>query len=146
MKQTPCCGGYLLKWKDDVLDVTLRLPSARKGRAVLRTDVSGTWNDLPMAETAPGAFAVSVPLARIGIFAGKCCFFPEGSSVPEWPQGGNFHVKVEPAATRSGNSIYTVFPRQFGSFREVVRRLPHIMDVMGFRIVQTLPPFPVPVT
>ena len=146
MKQIPCCGEYLLKWKGDVLAVSLRLPSPRAGRAVLRTDIGGEWNDLPMSKIAAGEFSVSVPLGRVGLFSGKCCFFPEGSSVPEWPQGGNFRVKVEPAATRSANSIYTVFPRQFGSFREVVRRLPHIMDTMGFRIVQTLPPFPVPAT
>ena len=66
--------------------------------------------------------------------------------MPEWPEGRNFHVKVESAETRKSNSIYCVFPRQFGSFREVVRRLPHIMDTMGFRIIQTLPPFPVPTT
>ena len=146
MKQTPSCGEYLLKWKGDEIAVSLRLPSPKAGRAVLRTDISGEWNDLPMFEIAAGEFSVSVHLGRVGLFSGKCCFFPEGSSVPEWPQGGNFRVKVEPAATRSANSIYTVFPRQFGSFREVVRRLPHIMDTMGFRIVQTLPPFPVPTT
>ena len=129
-----------------MLSVTLRLSSPRSGRAVLRTDIDGVWNDLPMSEIAAGEFSVSVQLGRVGLFSGKCCFFPEGSSVPEWPQGGNFRVKVEPEATRSANSIYTVFPRQFGSFREVVRRLPHIMDTMGFRIVQTLPPFPVPAT
>ena len=146
MRQTPSCDEYLLKWKGDVLSVSLRLPVPRKGRAVLRTDIGGIWNDLPMDELSAGEFFVSVPLERIGIFAGKCCFFPEGSSVPEWPHGGNFQVKVAPALTRSANSIYTVFPRQFGSFREVCRRLPHIMDGMGFRIVQTLPPFPVPAT
>ena len=146
MKQTPCCGEYLLKWKGDELAVSLKLTSPKAGRAVLRTDIGGEWNDLPMSEIAAGEFSVPVPLCRVGLFSGKCCFFPEGSSVPEWPQGGNFRVKVEPAATRSANSIYTVFPRQFGSFREVVRRLPHIMDTMGFRIVQTLPPFPVPTT
>ena len=146
MKQTPCCGEYLLKWKGDELAVSLTLPSPKAGRAVLRTDIGGVWNDLPMSEIASGKFSVSVPLGRVGLFSGKCCFFPEGSSVPEWPQGGNFRVKVEPSATRSANSIYTVFPRQFGSFREVVRRLPHIMGTMGFRIIQTLPPFPVPAT
>jgi hypothetical protein len=36
--------------------------------------------------------------------------------VPEWPQGGNLRIKVAPAATRRANAIYTVFPRQFGSF------------------------------
>ena len=118
MKQTPCCGEYLLKWKGDELAVSLRLPSPKAGRAVLRTDIDGVWNDLPMSEIAAGEFSVPVHLGRVGLFSGKCCFFPEGSSVPEWPQGGNFRVKVEPAATRSANSIYTVFPRQFGSFRE----------------------------
>ena len=146
MKQIPGCDGYLLKWKGDTLSVALRLPSPRKGRAVLRTNIGGDWNDLPMVETAAGEFSAAVDLDRIGIFSGKCCFFPEGSQTPEWPHGGNFHVKVAPSATRSANSIYTVFPRQFGSFREVIRRLPHIMDHMGFRIVQTLPPFPVPTT
>ena len=146
MKQTPQCGEYILKWENDVLDVSLLLSSPRKGRAVLRTDIGGVWNDFLMAENSFGVFSLSVPLTKVGIFSGKCCFFPEGSSDPEWPEGGNFHIKVEPASTRSSNSIYTVFPRQFGSFREVVRRLPHIMDTMGFRIVQTLPPFPVPAT
>ena len=146
MKQTPSCDDYLLKWKGDSLAVTLALKAPRKGRAAFRTDIGGEWTDLPMRETSPGVFTGSVLLDRIGIFAGKCCFFPEGVSVPEWPQGGNFRVKVEPAATRAANSIYTVFPRQFGSFREVARRLGLIMDRMGFRIIQTLPPFPVPTT
>ena len=146
MKQTPCCDDYLLRWKGDILAVTFALGSVRAGRAAFRTDIGGEWTDVPMRETSPGVFCTDVSLDRVGIFAGKCCFFPEGSSVPEWPQGGNFRVKVEPAATRAANSIYTVFPRQFGSFREVARRLGHIMDGMGFRIIQTLPPFPVPTT
>ena len=146
MKQIPCCDDYLLRWKGDILVVTLALGASRAGRAAFRTDIGGEWTDIPMRETSSGVFCAEVSLDRIGIFAGKCCFFPEGSSIPEWPQGGNFRVKVEPAATRAANSIYTVFPRQFGSFREVSRRLGHIMDGMGFRIVQTLPPFPVPTT
>jgi len=146
MKQTPCCDDYLLRWKGDCLDVTLTLSAPKNGRAAFRTDIGGEWTDVPMRETSPGVFCASVSLDRIGIFAGKCCFFPEGSSVPEWPHGGNFLVKVEPAATRAANSIYTVFPRQFGSFREVARRLGQIMGDMGFRIIQTLPPFPVPTT
>ena len=146
MRQTPECGDYLLRWKDDALAVTLTLPAPRRGRAVCRTDVGGEWDDWPMDEVAPGTFAATLPLGRVGLFSGKCCFFPDGSPLPEWPQGGDFRMKVEPASTRAGNSIYTVFPRQFGSFREVARRLGHIMDRMGFGIVQTLPPFPVPTT
>ena len=171
MKQTPECERYLLRWQGDSLEVTLTLDSPRRGRAAFRsnfgaasvrrreiiaendrgeTPLARAWNDRPMQETAPGMFKCTVPLDEVGVFSGKCCFFPETSagahSVPEWPAGANFHVKVEPADSRGGNAIYTVFPRQFGSFREVVRRLDFIMGRMGFRIIQTLPVFPVPTT
>ena len=146
MKQTPSCGEYLLGWQGDRLAVSLVLDSPREGRAAFRTDLGGEWMDVPMREEPPGTFHAEVPLRKIGVFAGKCCFFPKGATAPEWPPGGNVRIKVAPDSTRRANSIYTVFPRQFGSFREVIRRLGHIMDVMGFRIVQTLPPFPVPTT
>ena len=167
MTQTPEPGGFILKWRGDTLAVTLDLGRPAKGRAAFRTNLgharvrrreiiaetergetpmARAWTDIPMREDGPGLFRAEIPLDEVGVFSGKACFFPEGSSLPEWPDGRNLHVKVESADTRSRNSIYTVFPRQFGSFREIVRRLDHIMDVMGFRIVQTLPPFPVPTT
>ena len=40
---------------------------------------------------------------------------------------------------------YSVIPPS-GTFRDVVRSLGHVMDDMGFRIVQLLPVFPVPAT
>ena len=167
MKQTPEPEGFLLKWRGDTLTVTLELDSPRRGRAAFRTNIGGAavrrreiidetekgvtplaraWTDIPLREAGPGLFRAEIPLHEVGIFSGKACFFPEGSDLPEWPEGRNTHIKVESAETRSANSIYCVFPRQFGSFREVVRRLPLIMDTMGFRIIQTLPPFPVPTT
>ena len=167
MKQSPKSGDFILKWCGDFLTVTLELPFPRKGRAAFRTNLGNAhirrseiiaetergetpmaraWADIPLEEIRPGFFSADIPLNEVGIFSGKACFFPEGSSVPEWPEGTNTHIKVASALTRKSNSIYTVFPRQFGSFREVARRLPHIMDTMGFRIIQTLPPFPVPVT
>ena len=167
MKQTPATDSYLLRWKGDELTVSLTLDAPRKGRAVLRTNLGAAsvrrreiieeteqgvvplakaWNDVPMKEVRPGTYECTVRLGEVGVFSAKACFFPAGSRVPEWPEGRNFHVKVEPAATRRANSIYTVFVRQFGSFREVVRRLDAIMGQMGFNIIQTLPPFPVPVT
>ena len=178
MTQEPAPDSYLLRWKGDELAVTLRLGARRAGRAVFRTDLGGAWHDVPMSETAPGTFACTVPLDAVGIFSGKACFFPKGKDQPEWPHGGNLRVKVAPAATRRANSIYTVFPRQFGgarflnpedepgvreaqdfldakgysvippsgTFRDVARELGHIMDDMGFRIVQLLPIFPVPAT
>ena len=167
MRQLPNPGEFILKWRGDTVKVELCLDVPAKGRAVLRTNLGGAavrrreiiaetedgemplakaWCDLPLAETAPGRFVGEFTLEETGVFSAKACFFPEGSSVAEWPEGGNFHIKVESRETFRSNGIYTVFPRQFGSFREVVRRLPHIMDRMGFRIVQTLPPFPVPAT
>ena len=156
-----------MKWRGDALTVTLRLDTPRKGRAAFRTNIgharirrreiiaetergetplAKAWTDIPLPEVAPGVFSADIPLDEVGIFSGKACFFPDGSKVPEWPDGSNTHVKVESTYIRKNCSIYTVFPRQFGSFREVVRRLPVVMDKMGFRIIQTLPPFPVPTT
>ena len=167
MTQTPSPHDFLLKWRGDVLAVTLKLDSPRPGRAAFRTNIgharirrreiiaetergetpmARAWTDIPLPEVEPGVFRADIPLDEVGVFSGKACFFPEGSNVPEWPEGSNTHIKVESAETRKNNSIYTVFPRQFGSFREVVRRLPVIMDTMGFRLIQTLPPFPVPTT
>ena len=167
MKQTPAPEDFLLKWRGDTLTVTLELDAPRKGRAAFRTNIGGAsirrreiidetekgvtplaraWTDIPLKEVAPGKFSADIVLKEVGVFSGKACFFPEGSRIPEWPEGRNTHIKVESGETRGANSIYCVFPRQFGSFREVVRRLPLIMDTMGFRIIQTLPPFPVPTT
>ena len=167
MRQTPALSDFFLKWRGDKLTVTLELDSPRPGRAAFRTNIghqrirrreiiaetergetplARAWTDIPLPEVAPGVFRAEILLDEVGVFSGKACFFPEGSNVPEWPEGRNTHIKVESAETRRSNTIYTVFPRQFGSFREIVRRLPVIMDTMGFRIVQTLPPFPVPTT
>ena len=167
MKQFPVPGDFILKWRGDKLQVALELDRPQKGRAVFRTDIGNAsvlrreiiaetedgvvpaaraWRDIPMEEVSPGLYRCEVQLGEVGVFSGKACFFPEGKTRPLWPQGPDFRVKVASARTRKANSVYTVFPRQFGSFREIVRRLPHIMDDMGFKIVQTLPPFPVPVT
>ncbi len=167
MQQTPEPDSFHLRWAGDTLAVALKLDAPRPGRAVFRTEIGGAaiarretveqndlgatplerqWRDVPMAEAAPGLWRAELPLGEVGVFRGKCCFFPAGGGAPEWPAGGNFSVKVAPAETRGGNAIYTVFPRQFGSFRAVARRLDVIMGTMGFNIVQTLPVFPVPTT
>ena len=142
MTQTPQTGDFLLKWRGDTLKVTLRLDSPRPGRAAFRTNIgharvrrreiiaetergetplAKAWTDIPLEETAPGVFSAEISLDEVGVISGKACFFPKGSSVPEWPDGTNTHIKVESAEIRNRNSIYTVFPRQFGSFREVAR-------------------------
>ena len=167
MTQTPSPHDFILKWRGDMLTVTLTLDRPRKGHAAFRTNLgrakirrreimaetergetplARAWTDIPLPEVKPGVFSADIPLNEVGVFSGKACFFPESSHVPEWPEGRNLHVKVESAETRKNNSIYTVFPRQFGSFRAVVRKLDFIMREMGFKIIQTLPPFPVPTT
>ena len=140
MTQTPAPESFLLKWRGDTLAVTLAVDPPRKGRAAFRTNLghgdvrrreivdetekgltplAKAWTDIPLAETAPGVFAGEIPLDEVGVFSGKACFFPEGSHVPEWPEGRNLHVKVESAETRACNSIYCVFPRLFMTERGI---------------------------
>ena len=142
MTQNPAPDSYLLRWKGDELAVTLALGAPRKGRAVFRTDLGGEWHDVPMKETSPGVFSCAVALDTVGIFSGKACFFPKGKDQPEWPEGDNLRVKVAPAATRRANSIYTVFPRQFGGPRfknpedePGVREAQEFLDAKGYSVI-----------
>ena len=135
MEQLPEVGSFNLKWVADIFKVTLKLDSPVKGRAVFRTNIgkahikreeiiaskeSGDpilardWHDVPMIEKAPGVFSLSIPLLEVGIFSGKACFFAEGSDVPQWPDGDNMIIKVEPAHTACANTMYSAFVRQFG--------------------------------
>ena len=103
MKQTPAPEGFLLKWRGDILTVTLELDEPRKGRAAFRTNIGGAvtrrreiidetergltplaraWTDIPLNEIAPGRFSADIVLKEVGIFSGKACFFPEGSKIP----------------------------------------------------------------
>ncbi len=149
MEQIPAPESFMLKWKGDSLTVTLKVGPGRKGRASLRTNLGAAstrrreiiaetesgvtplakaWNDIPMSETSPGEWSVTVPLEEVGVFSCKACFFPEGSRTAEWPHGRNFHVKVSPEVTRSNNSIYTVFTRQFGPAMETNPRTESVQD------------------
>jgi predicted glycogen debranching enzyme len=162
MHHTPPTGSFLLKWAGDLLEVSLRLDASRRGRAVFRTNLglahvrrqeliasteSGEpplardWHDVPMREVAPGAFAVSIPLTQVGVFAGKACFFAHGSRVPEWPAGDNLRIKVEPAHTACANTMYTAFVRQFGAALrgsprpDAARGHEHALDQLGYTVV-----------
>ena len=135
----------------------------------------GAWRDIPMRLTERGAFTASISLPAVGTFALKALFLPRGASEPHWPHGGDVAVKVAPAHTRRSNSIYTAFVRQFspddgravascndaaasldgagwsaippsGTFRELARRLDHIIGGLGFHNIQLLPIHPVPTT
>ena len=138
--------------------------------------LAADWHDVPMEAVAPCRWRARLPLADTGFFLAKAFFLPEGAASPEWPDGENVAVKVAPAFSVCGNSIYTAFTRQFrerslaldevarngeievfdhagytvippsGTFRGIIRRLDHIVGGLGFRIVQLLPIHPVPTT
>lgn len=162
MRQTPSPGSFHLKWAGDLFDVTLRLDQPRKGRAVFRTNLgmahvqrqeriacteSGEpvlardWHDVPMRAMEPGVFQVRVPLTEVGLFAGKACFFAEGSNVPEWPEGDNLGIKVEPAHTACANTVYTAFVRQFGAAlhrnpeTSEARDRAQVLDRLGYTVI-----------
>lgn len=163
MNQSPHPGSYLLRWKGDALDVTLTLDTPCAGRAAFRTNLGAAsvrrreiidqteqgvtplaraWHDVPMRETAPGTFTCRLPLDEVGVFSGKCCFFPADAESPVWPDGPNVHIKVEPAQTRRANAIYTVFPRQFGGAKYVnpvaepgVAGAQTFLDAKGYTVI-----------
>jgi len=149
MKQLPGPDSFHLKWVGDIFNITLLLDNPVKGRAVFRSNLGNAhikreeiiastqsgdpvlardWHDIPMIEKKPGEFVLRVPLLQVGIFSGKACFFTEGSSVPQWPEGENMTIKVEPAHTACANSMYSAFVRQFG---EALTRNPDNDEVRG---------------
>ena len=137
MTQEPAAGTQLLKWVGDILEVRVTRSEARRtaGRMVFRTNlgaasvhqaevlahvdegrliVGDDWHDLPMEPCGKRAWKVRIPLLEVGVFEGKACFLPDGDPVPEWPEGGNTIIKVAPAHTAAGNTLYAAFVRQFG--------------------------------
>ncbi len=198
LQQMPAPGSRILRCAGDILEFSLDLAGApRRGRAFVRTNIgrahvlrreiidhtekakpylAADWHDVPMEPVGPGRWRVRLALANPGFFLVKSFFLPEGADSPEWPDGDNVAVKVAPAFSVCGNSIYTAFTRQFrdekvahgeidksgtinalggegyavippsGTFRGVIRRLDHIVGDLGFRIVQLLPVHPVPTT
>ncbi len=137
MKQVPAAGTRLLKWVGDILEVTVtrRASAGNAGRMVFRTNLGGAavhqaevlaqvdearmisgddWQDIPMEPCGKNRWRVRLPLLEVGIFEGKACFIPNHTPVPEWPEGGNTIIKVAPAHTAAGNTIYAAFTRQFG--------------------------------
>lgn len=136
LQQHPPPGARLLQIAGDTLSVSLDLHRARHGRAVFRTNLGNAsrrrreiiaaaqagepplardWHDVPMRDLGHGRHVLAIPLTEVGWFAGKACFIPAGSDVPEWPDGGNLAIKVAPAHTACANTVYTAFVRQFGA-------------------------------
>ncbi|MGE4565440.1 MAG: alpha-amylase family glycosyl hydrolase, partial [Victivallaceae bacterium] len=131
-----------------------------------------SWRDLEMKHVAPGVFELTLSLIEVGVFEAKCFFREDGQEKIRWPEGGNFRIKVECAANVGCNTMYCAFVRQFrseappapgekaavelldradyvvippsGTFRALIRRLDHIFDTLGCRILQLLPIHPAP--
>ena len=195
LQQSPPPGAALLRCRGDILEFALCVPDAPAGRAWLRTNLgrgavrrreiaawvererpilSRDWHDIPMPATAPGRFAVRLPLLETGFFEAKACFLPDAARDPLWPAGPNATVKVAPPETAGACMIYTAFVRQFGpnrerrvtaqdtarvqaldaagyaviprsgTFRDLARELDFIIGTLGFRILQLLPIHPTP--
>lgn len=162
MQHYPHPGSFLLQWAGDLLEVTLRLDTPHRGRAVFRTNLglasvrrreviacteSGEpvlardWHDVPMRERSPGEYTVSLTLTEVGLFEGKACFFPHHVSAPEWPEGDNLKIKVEPALTACANTVYSAFVRQFGHAlnhtlqTEHLQKQEQVLDEQGYTVV-----------
>ncbi len=129
------------------------------------------WHDLPMRQAKEG-FSLTLPLLEIGLFEAKPWLLPHDDEKPLWPEGDNFRFKVEPSENICGNTVYSVFVRQFGpnikaamstptsagelekqgytvippsgTFRDVIRHLDFIVNELNSRIIQLLPIHPTP--
>ena len=134
MKQIPAPGSCILTHCGDTITFKLIVSNHQSGHAVLRTSLGGAkayrkevisaadqgrpmlahhWSDIPMNKIAPCEFSITIPLADIGTFRAKTCFFPTNSKKPYWPEGGDVIIKTAPAWTAAHTSVYTAFPRQF---------------------------------
>ncbi|OXU15993.1 amylo-alpha-1,6-glucosidase [Sedimentisphaera salicampi] len=195
--QTPSPGTNLLKHEGDTVKFILKVPDHLKGQAYLRSNLfrghqqrkqiiesvekakevlGKDWHDIKMHHKGKGVYEVELALTETGCFSAKTLFISEGE-IPQvyWPEGENTNIKVEPAFTFGGNTIYSVFPRLFGinkykkqtvdeeqikdldgrgytiippsgTFRDVIKELDHIIGDLGFKIIQLLPVHPIPTT
>ena len=135
LTQRPNTGERLVKYSGECLKLSLTLNEPMEGKAFVRTNLcrgdvrrrevieqvehgkarfGRDWHDIPMPETLPGTYSLTMPLCEVGMFEFKCFFLPKGESEPLWVRGENSRIKVEPAVTASNNTIYNAFVRQFG--------------------------------
>ena len=161
-EQTPAPGSHVLACAGDLLEITLRFNEHRPGTALFRTNLGQAvmrrqeivehtesdvpplardWHDIPLQAAGQGVFTARIPLLDVGWFSGKACFLPQGSGVPEWPDGENLIIKVGPAHAACANTVYTAFVRQFGSaLRQDPRdpacqQLEQQLDARGYTVI-----------
>jgi predicted glycogen debranching enzyme len=164
MKQIPIPGIHLLFFRGDTIQFQLQLNTPAKGKAFIRTNIGNArrhrqeiimktedhqpmagldWNDIPMKAVDELTFEVTLGLAEVGHFEAKCFFFLPDSQEPQWCDGDNVHINVEPASYCAGNSIYCAFPRQFGNnktkeisdkYDEFIHKIP-TLDQKGYAVI-----------
>jgi predicted glycogen debranching enzyme len=164
LAQSPSVGDCVCRVVGDLIVVCLKLDRPCAGRAFLRSDLGnaaanyqeivdeverGTlprnlaWNDRQMTQVDQTSYEIAFPLEESGRFEAKAWFLPDGNAVPVWPVGDwNMVIHVIPA---SPLSVYQAFVRLFGegTFEDLSRCLPTVLDEMGFRVLLLLPIFPV---
>jgi len=160
--QQPEPGQKLLRFKGDVLVISLHLDQPVAGTAGLRTNLGRAaiarreivsavddhastleqdWFDLPMAQVDNQVFQLRLPLIDVGHFEAKAFFMPAGEDSPIWPPGSNLTINVEPADTCCGNSIYNAFVRQFGPnkagrfFTDELQEQAGALDQAGYVVI-----------
>ncbi len=156
-------GDEILRYRGDVIVFELDCGESLSGTAYLRTNlgragvhrreiIAGTeegetvlgrdWHDIEMKRVdGSSTYMVALPLTEVGCFEAKAYVMPVNGSRPVWVPGRNTRVKVDPADTVTGNTMYTVFPRQFGPFKDGVRhddnysKAIKILDDAGYTVI-----------
>ena len=172
IKQNPAPNEELIFYHGNKITFSLFVSSQLNGEAFLRSNIGNAkihrkeiidlvendvprtdadWRDTQMLRISEREYTITLELNEVGTFEAKAFFRKEGGKKIIWPEGGNVRIKVEPAHTYCGNSIYTAFIRQFstdgktpGTFRQFAKNLDHIIYHLGFKNIQLLPVFPVP--
>lgn len=132
--QFPDPGKFFVMYCGDCFEIRLELNTPCEGTAFVRTNLGGAnktrkeiinrvekdeirldgaWYDIRMPQKDKTVYEIVLPLNQVGHFQAKCCFIPEGGTVPVWPPGDNLTINVEPAGTCCSNIIYNAFVRQF---------------------------------
>ncbi|RKX40798.1 MAG: glycogen debranching protein, partial [Verrucomicrobia bacterium] len=135
LSQHPVPGGHTIYFRGNNVTFTLENHTGKKGKAWLRSNIghshirhaeiirhaeqglpplSRDWHDLPMEATGTNHFSITLPLLGVGRFEAKAYFIANGTDKILWPEGSNSILKVEPAETCAGNTMYTAFVRLFG--------------------------------
>lgn len=137
----PAPGAHVLRFVGDRVVVRLRradglpLPAGWQGR--LRTTIGrvaaaraaivarrggsepfagSAWRDIRLRREDDATWIADLPLTEIGWFRAKA-FAIDTDGHQHWPDGHDLGIAVHPDETRTGNTIYCAFVRQFGATR-----------------------------